>query len=350
VTTRRPALPPSLRRLRRGPRTLQIGRDPARALVLDGVGPAEAAFLGLLDGPRERAEALRDAAEVGVPPQEAARLLSLLEGSGLLDDGAGDVTAVRRLTPADRDRLGPDLACWALLRGGTAGAARALGRRRAARVAVAGTGRVARAVADLLGAAGVGQVAEQDPATGDTLAVLCSDDGALVPPQLSDRRHPRRAVQRRRRAGAAPTERPAAPRRCRAPGRRDLRDARLGGAARRSRAQRLPARAAWTCTAATPAGRWSRPSSPFRRRSRRAATACSPPRVAAHAALAAVAHLDDPAAPSPLEGALTEFRLAGRRAATTPVRDASRLRMCLAGRPASRSATRRMTEQVTMAR
>ncbi|HEY5187240.1 MAG TPA: hypothetical protein VIM19_20615 [Actinomycetes bacterium] len=187
MTTRRPALPPSLRRLRRGPRTLQIGRDPARALVLDGVGPAEAAFLGLLDGPRERAEALRDAAEVGVPPQEAARLLSLLEGSGLLDDGAGDVTAVRRLTPADRDRLGPDLACWALLRGGTAGAARALGRRRAARVAVAGTGRVARAVADLLGAAGVGQVAEQDPATGDTLAVLCSDDGALVPPQLSDR-------------------------------------------------------------------------------------------------------------------------------------------------------------------
>jgi hypothetical protein len=329
VTTRRPALPPSLRRLWRGPRTLQIGRDPARALVLDGVGPAEAAFLGLLDGTRERAEALRDAADVGVPPQEAARLLALLEGSGLLDDGAGDVTAVRRLAPADRDRLGPDLACWALLRGGTAGAARALGRRRAARVAVAGTGRVARAVAHLLGEAGVGRVCPRDPATGDTLAVLCSDDGALVPPELRDRlllagvahlvaetyetlgsvgplvvpgRSPcLRCLDLHRRdrdpplaGGRGPAHRTGV-----GPGEQRRRARRHGGRTRGAGGRRPPRRSGRTLSAGGDAHR-------------------------------------GPAA--------------GRRAATTPVRGASRLRMCLAGRPATRSATHRMTEQVTMTR
>jgi hypothetical protein len=187
VTPRRPVLPPSLRRLWRGPRTLQLGRDPQRALVLDGVGPAELAFLGLLDGTRERTAVLRAAAEVGLPSTEAARLLGLLESSGLLDDAAGDVGAVRRLPPAERDRLAPDLACWALLRGGAAAAARVLAGRQGARVAVTGTGRVADACADLLAAAGVGRVARRQPVGGDTLAVLCSDDGALVPPALRDR-------------------------------------------------------------------------------------------------------------------------------------------------------------------
>jgi bacteriocin biosynthesis cyclodehydratase domain-containing protein len=288
VSTSRPALPPSLRRLWRGPRTLQIGRDPARALVLDGVGPAEAAFLGLLDGTRERAVALLEAAAVGVPPSEAARLLRLLEGSGLLDDGAGDVTPVRLLPPADRDRLGPDLACWALLRGGTAAAARALARRRAARVAVAGPGRVASAVVDLLGEAGVGRVAARDPATGDTLAVLCSDDGALVPPELRDRlllagvAH--LVAETYETLGlvgplVVPGHSPCL--RC-----LDLH--------RRDRDPRWPVVAA-QLTGPAPV--------PVSSDSLLAAT------VAAHAALAAVAHLDDPTAPSPLEGTLTELRL-----------------------------------------
>lgn len=288
MTTRRPALPLSLRRLWRGPRTLQIGHDPARALVLDGVGPAEAAFLGLLDGTRERAEALREAAAVGVPPQGAARLLSLLEGSGLLDDGAGDVTAVRRLAPADRDRLGPDLARWALPRGGTAGAAQALGRRRAARVAVAGTGRVARAVAHLLGEAGVGRVCPRNPATGDTRAVLCSDDGALVPPELRDRLL--LAGVAHLVAETYETLGSVGP--LVVPGRGPC--LRCLDLHRRDRDPRWPVVAAQLTGPA---------SVPVSSDTVLAAT------VAAHAALAAVAHLDDPAAPSPLEGTLTEVRL-----------------------------------------
>lgn len=288
MTTRRPALPPTLRRLWRGPRTLQIGRDPARALVLDGVGPAEVAFLGLLDGTRERAAALREAAAVGVPPSEAARLLRLLEGSGLLDDGAGDVTAVRQLPPADRDRLAPDLACWALLRGGTAAAARALGRRRAARVAVTGSGRVARSVADLLAEAGVGQVAARGPAAGDSLAVLCSDDGALVPPELRDRLLlagvPHLLAETYETLGSVgPLVVPG-----RSPCLRCL------DLHRRDRDPRWPAVAA-QLTGPAPV--------PVSNDSVLAAA------VAAHATLAAVAHLDDPAGRSPLEGTLTELRL-----------------------------------------
>jgi bacteriocin biosynthesis cyclodehydratase domain-containing protein len=288
VTTRRPALPPSLRRLWRGPRTLQIGRDPARALVLDGVGPAEVAFLGLLDGTRERAAALRAATEVGVPPSEAARLLQLLEGSGLLDDGAGDVTAVRRLAPADRDRLGPDLACWALVRGGTEAAARALGRRQAAQVAVTGGGRVARTVADLLAEAGVGRVAARGPAAGDALAVLCSDDGALVPPELRDRLL--LAGVAHLVAETYETLGSVGP--LVVPGRSPC--LRCLDLHRRDRDPRWPVVAAQLTGPA-----------PVLMSNDSVLAAV----VAAHATLGAVAHLDDPATRSPLEGAMTEFRL-----------------------------------------
>ena len=66
------------------------------------------------------------------------QVLVLLEHAGLLLDA--DDLLPRELTRADRDRLAPDLASLALVRGGRAAAA--LQARRAARVVVHGAGRV----------------------------------------------------------------------------------------------------------------------------------------------------------------------------------------------------------------
>ena len=46
----RPLLLPALRRLWRDRSTLQLGVDPARAVVLNDVGPATSTVLALLDG------------------------------------------------------------------------------------------------------------------------------------------------------------------------------------------------------------------------------------------------------------------------------------------------------------
>jgi bacteriocin biosynthesis cyclodehydratase domain-containing protein len=159
----RPALKPALRRVWRDGSTLQIGVDPARALVVGDLDEGLAQWLESLDGTRERADAVDSAADFGAEPAAAGRLLDLLTGAGVIEDCAADRAVLRELSPLERERLGPDVAALSL-RGGTAdGGATALARRRTRAVTVHGAGRVGASIAVLLAAAGIRYVKVKDP-------------------------------------------------------------------------------------------------------------------------------------------------------------------------------------------
>ncbi|MCU1672062.1 MAG: UBA/THIF-type binding protein [Frankiales bacterium] len=147
----RPVLPPVLRRLWRDRETLQLGRTPATAVVLAGLGSVLRSLLALLDGSRDRAGIVRDA---DCPPETTAAVLALLEGAGLVSDAAAP-PPLADLDRAERDRLAPDLVSLQLVRGDPAPITR---RRQEARVVVLGAGRVGVPVAALLAVAGVGAV------------------------------------------------------------------------------------------------------------------------------------------------------------------------------------------------
>jgi bacteriocin biosynthesis cyclodehydratase domain-containing protein len=89
--------------------------------------------------------------------------MALLGACGALDDAATDPTPLAGLSPAERDRLAPDLAALSLRGRAADRGLGALARRRAAVVEVDGAGRVGATLAVLLAAAGVGGVRVVDP-------------------------------------------------------------------------------------------------------------------------------------------------------------------------------------------
>ncbi len=136
--------------------TLQLGIDPRRAVALTGLGRA-AAVLGLLDGSRDHAQVLAAAQERGIPRDAADQVIALLAAAGVVEDFPA--AALRALPDGPRARLACELASASLAYGHADGGARILSRRQAARIRVYGTGPVGPAVASLLAASGVGQVA-----------------------------------------------------------------------------------------------------------------------------------------------------------------------------------------------
>ena len=148
----RPVLVPAARRFWRDDATLQLGRPSARAQLVQGLTRERRALLPLLDGTRTREEVVVAGRAAGC--LDAEDVLAVLEDGGLLVDA--DDLVPRGLDRAERERLGPDLASLALVRGRRAPGA-LLGRR-AARVVVHGGGRVGGPLASLLSAAGVGTV------------------------------------------------------------------------------------------------------------------------------------------------------------------------------------------------
>ena len=158
----RPVLPPVLRRLWRDRETLQLGRDPATAVVLAGLDDGTRAALALLDGTRDAGQLVRAAAAAGCPPERLAHLLDLLTDAGVLVDAAQGwpPAAPREATGAERDRLAAEVGALQLVRPGHATDAAA--RRSASRVLVLGGGRVGTGVAALLAGAGVGAVDVED--------------------------------------------------------------------------------------------------------------------------------------------------------------------------------------------
>jgi hypothetical protein len=157
----RPTLIPGLPRVWRGPAELQIGLDPAHAVLLRLPDPRAAQILDLLDGDRSERAVLIRAAELGVPPDESRILLDLLHRAGLVLPAATLLPAA--LPPASRARLAGEAAALALRTGSAASGggftpAQVLRRRQAATVVLSGRGRLGAPIAVALAAAGVGHV------------------------------------------------------------------------------------------------------------------------------------------------------------------------------------------------
>jgi bacteriocin biosynthesis cyclodehydratase domain-containing protein len=141
--------------------TLQIGIDARRAVALTGMADL-AWIIGLLDGSRDRADVVRAAADGGVPPQVAERVLALLAAAGVIEDFPA--ATLRVLPHPVRAALAPELATASLAHGDSDGGARTLARRFAAQITVHGGGRLGTAIASLLRTSGIGHVVLADPA------------------------------------------------------------------------------------------------------------------------------------------------------------------------------------------
>jgi len=205
----RPVLKPALRRLWRDETTLQLGIDPARAVVLADVGPTEARLLAALDGTLDRAGVRRAADALGVPPAAADRLLDLLAQADVLDDGAAGASLTQLHQP-DRERLIPDRASLSLVYAGPGAADRVLAHRRTAAVQVVGAGRVGAPLAALLAAAGVGHIETRDPLacrSADAAPGGVTTDDAGLPRERAATAAVRRAAPDV--SNTRPTDRPA---------------------------------------------------------------------------------------------------------------------------------------------
>jgi len=150
----RPTLLPTLRRLWRDSRRLQLGTDPERAVLLELSDPSRARVLDLLDGGHTEAGVIRQAAREGIPSSETTALLAALRAAGLVLDQRA--IHPRNLGAAGRHRLSTEVAALAMRRNGTNTPAGILRRRRAASVLITGASRLAVPIACALGSAGVG--------------------------------------------------------------------------------------------------------------------------------------------------------------------------------------------------
>ncbi len=182
-----PMLKPAMRRSWRDRESLQFGVDPARAVVLGPLDEASTRFLRLLDGTRGPELLRREAAELGLPPERAERLLASLREGGVLDDADGVVAldGVMRRREEAMERLRPDLASLSVVHREPGAAAGLMAARRTARVQVRGAGRVGAAVAAVLAAAGVGRV---DVADGGVVEPCDVAPAGVSAAQVGERR------------------------------------------------------------------------------------------------------------------------------------------------------------------
>ena len=155
--------------LRRGPGQVQVGVEPGRSVVLDGLGEDEVGALEALDGTRPVPAALTTPA--------GARVLRLLAEHGLLAAATGPPT----LPPGQRALLDDDVQALLRLTSPPEGAYAVAGARRTAHVLVAGRGSVPDAVAGTLRRAGVGRV-DVGPAAADAWEVADLERGAAPVP------------------------------------------------------------------------------------------------------------------------------------------------------------------------
>lgn len=167
----RPMLLPGLRPLWRTVRAVQLGTDPARAVVLELADPSVGRLLYLLDGSRTEQALIKEAARLGMSEADARTLLTDLVDRGLVV--AADSLLPPGLTAPERDRLTPEAAALAL---DHAAPADILRRRAAKRVVISGHGRLARLVEQGLRESGVGRVAVQ----GTLRRILPQPEGPRV--------------------------------------------------------------------------------------------------------------------------------------------------------------------------
>src|SRR5262249_49250403 len=171
---RRPVLLPAVRRLWRDPHRIQLGTDPARAMILELADPACADLLDLLDGTRTETSLLRAAVRRGVRAEDASAMLAALNQARVVLD-ARTLHAPARADPLRR-RLDAEAAALALstreralaptapagrprvpsrVSGPGRGVAETLRRRLSAHVLVTGASHLAVPIAAILASAGV---------------------------------------------------------------------------------------------------------------------------------------------------------------------------------------------------
>jgi hypothetical protein len=155
----RPTLLPHLRPLWRGRTTLQLGTDPAGAVVVEFRDPGAARLLGLLDGRRTETQVAAIAGRHGIPAEQTVAVLGTLRAAGVL--ACADSLLPRGVPGPVRERLRGEVAALAL--GRHRNPAQALRRRSVARILVTGPGPLVAPLATALATAGVGRVAPEGP-------------------------------------------------------------------------------------------------------------------------------------------------------------------------------------------
>lgn len=143
-------LRPGTHVLWREPGVSQLGVDPARAVVLDGLERAEQTWLDTLEQATSTTGLMRHGRSLGLPAARVRRLLDRL-GPVLTEDETDPALAHRGLTA--------EVEHW----GRVGEPAEMVAGRVTRSVGVLGLGRLGLAVAGLLAAAGVGTVLVEDP-------------------------------------------------------------------------------------------------------------------------------------------------------------------------------------------
>lgn len=195
----RPTLLPHLRPMWRSRTTVQLGTDPAHAVVLEFAATATARVLDLLDGSRSQAQVVRDAAAQGVPAEHVVAVIDALGRAGVLVPAHTLVPA--RLPEPTRRRLAAEAMSLAV--NGVPyrrTPAQLLRQRAGARVWVGGDGPLRGPLVDTLRAAGIGQIcaggadgqAGARPPRDATFAVRLGPD--LAPAALLARAYDRRSL------------------------------------------------------------------------------------------------------------------------------------------------------------
>ncbi|MEV6844229.1 hypothetical protein [Actinoplanes sp. NPDC051411] len=156
----RPILIPGLPRFWRGPREIQFGSDPSRALSIELPDPRAAQILDLLDGTRPERAVLLRAAELGAPVDQAKALLEALQAAGLVLPAADLLPTAVPDEP--RRRLIGEAAALAMTGRHPADILR---RRSNCRVILTGPGRLGAPIGVALTEAGVGSVQADVPGT-----------------------------------------------------------------------------------------------------------------------------------------------------------------------------------------
>src|SRR5215475_6247004 len=193
-TRGRLTLLPGLRRLWRDDTAVQLGADPARAIVIELPDPKAARVLDLLDGSRTERTVLRDARALGVPRDVASAILAALRTANLVV--GSDALMPPAMPEAVRRRLVSEAASIAMSARphdipGVDGSgyrgeptrrrtlpAEAIRRRAAASVQVTGASRLVVPIASTLARAGVGHV---DPAMTGRVGVYDDAVGGFTP-------------------------------------------------------------------------------------------------------------------------------------------------------------------------
>jgi hypothetical protein len=163
----RPTLLPHLRPMWRDRTTLQLGTDPAHAIVVEFAAAATSRVLDLLDGSRTEAQVVRDAAAHGIPADHVLAVIGALGRAGALV--AAHTLVPARLPEPARRRLVAEAVSLAVtgVPDGTT-PAQLLRRRASARVWVGGGGPLRALLVDTLRAAGIGRVHAGEPGEART--------------------------------------------------------------------------------------------------------------------------------------------------------------------------------------